>query len=215
MTSLLRPVIWNGNQFDNWKWWFHYIRHLNIEPWFYCGWSDVIMIRAQWEFSYQHPAPGGRVPSPTEGNQGSNDRLLINSPAVKFVLCVSFGMSIRSGKPVADLRGAWGTHAPPRHPNSFNFMQFLGELGKIVCSRPPPPPPWRVHAPLGEILDPSLETFSVHFPKNTLWSDWMGANVWLNLLLLLLMILQRNLPVTTECFKTQARKRTQFWLVRN
>ena len=30
---------------------------------------------------------------------------------------------------------------------------FLGEFGKIVCSRPP----WRVHAPpLGEILDPSL-----------------------------------------------------------
>ena len=41
--------------------------------------------------------------------------------------------------------GAWRTHAPPpRHPNSFNFMQFLGEFGKIVCSRPPP---WRVHAP--------------------------------------------------------------------
>ena len=38
------------------------------------------------------------------------------------------------------------TPPPPRRPNSFNFMQFLGEFGKIVCSRPPPlggftPPP--------------------------------------------------------------------------
>ena len=36
------------------------------------------------------------------------------------------------------------TPHPPWRPNSFNFMQFLGEFGKIVCSRPPP---WRVHAP--------------------------------------------------------------------
>ena len=38
---------------------------------------------------------------------------------------------------MADLRGARG-------PNSFNFMQFLGKFGKIVCWRPPgklaPPP---------------------------------------------------------------------------
>ena len=33
--------------------------------------------------------------------------------------------------------------APPRGPNSFNFMQFLGKFGKIVCWRPP----WRVGAP--------------------------------------------------------------------
>ena len=36
---------------------------------------------------------------------------------------------------MADLRGG---------PNSFNFMQFLGKFGKIVCWRPPgelaPPP---------------------------------------------------------------------------
>ena len=34
--------------------------------------------------------------------------------------------------------------APPRGPNSFNFVQFLGKFGKIVCWRPPgelaPPP---------------------------------------------------------------------------
>ena len=35
-------------------------------------------------------------------------------------------------------------HTPPRGPNSFNFMQFLGKFGKIICWRPPgelaPPP---------------------------------------------------------------------------
>ena len=28
------------------------------------------------------------------------------------------------------------TRAPPQGPNSFNFMQFLGKFGKIVCWRP-------------------------------------------------------------------------------
>ena len=37
-------------------------------------------------------------------------------------------------------------------PNSFNFMQFLGKFGKIVCWRPLES--WRPH--LGEILDPLL-----------------------------------------------------------
>ena len=50
--------------------------------------------------------------------------------------------------------GREGRTPPPLRPNSFNFMQFLGEFGKIACSRPPlggfTPPP------LGEILDPSL-----------------------------------------------------------
>ena len=44
---------------------------------------------------------------------------------------------------VADLRGG----VPPGGSNSFNFMQFLGKYGKIVCWCPPPPgelvpPPW-------------------------------------------------------------------------
>ena len=43
----------------------------------------------------------------------------------------------------AGSRGRKG-RAPRRDPNSFNFMQFLGNLGKIVCWRPPgelvPPP---------------------------------------------------------------------------
>ena len=45
---------------------------------------------------------------------------------------------------VADLRGAQGICAPPGGPNSFNFMQFMGKFGKIICWRPPgelaPPP---------------------------------------------------------------------------
>ena len=42
--------------------------------------------------------------------------------------------------------GREGRTPPPLRPNSFNFMQFLGEFGKIACSRPPlggfTPPPW-------------------------------------------------------------------------
>ena len=43
-------------------------------------------------------------------------------------------------------------------PNSFNFMQFLGKYGKIVCWRPPPPGSWRPL--LGEILDLPLSAQS-------------------------------------------------------
>ena len=44
---------------------------------------------------------------------------------------------------VVNLRGAQGM-CTPWGPNSFDFMQFLGKFGKIVCWRPPgdlaPPP---------------------------------------------------------------------------
>ena len=44
-------------------------------------------------------------------------------------------------------RGGAGARPPPsKRPNSFNFMQFSGKFGKIVCWRPPPgqlAPPWR------------------------------------------------------------------------
>ena len=50
---------------------------------------------------------------------------------------------------LADLRGREGR---PPGPNSFNFMQFLGKFGKIICWRPLEG--WRPH--LGEILDPPL-----------------------------------------------------------
>ena len=46
--------------------------------------------------------------------------------------------------PVADLHSKILDARPPGGPNSFNFMQFLGIFGKIVCWRPPgelaPPP---------------------------------------------------------------------------
>ena len=51
---------------------------------------------------------------------------------------------------VADLGNA--RDAPPG-PNSFNFMQFLGKFGKIVCWRPLEG--WRPN--LGEILDSPLD----------------------------------------------------------
>ena len=39
----------------------------------------------------------------------------------------------------------------PEGPNYFNFMQFLGNFGKILCWRPLPEKDWSPH--LGEILD--------------------------------------------------------------
>ena len=57
---------------------------------------------------------------------------------------VQITVEISYPKAVADLRGARGTLAPPPPgPNSFNFMQFLGKFGKIVCWRTP----WGVGAP--------------------------------------------------------------------
>ena len=46
----------------------------------------------------------------------------------------------------------------PGGPNSFNFMQFLGNFGKIVFWRPPPES-WRTL--LWEILDPPLRAHGV------------------------------------------------------
>ena len=62
-----------------------------------------------------------------------------------YIVITSYSFSKITKYPVADLRGARGTRAPPGGPNSFNFMQFLGKFGKIVCWRPPgelAPPPW-------------------------------------------------------------------------
>ena len=47
--------------------------------------------------------------------------------------------------PVADLHSKiLDAHPPPGGPSSFNFMQFWGNFGKIVCCPPPgdlaPPP---------------------------------------------------------------------------
>ena len=59
-------------------------------------------------------------------------------------------------KPVADLRGGTRDVRPPGGPNSFNFMQFWGKYGKIVCWCPL----GSLRPLLGEILDPPLETAS-------------------------------------------------------
>ena len=52
-------------------------------------------------------------------------------------VCMHRG-NVHAQKAVADLRGG------ARDANSFNFMQFSGKYGKIVCWRPPgelvPPP---------------------------------------------------------------------------
>ena len=52
---------------------------------------------------------------------------------------------------MADLRGHEG-RAPPGGPNSFKFMQFLENFGKIVCCLPH----GELAPHLGEILDQPL-----------------------------------------------------------
>ena len=54
---------------------------------------------------------------------------------------------------VADLYSKILDPSPHRGPNSFNFMQFLGKFGKIVCCCPPPPEGFR---PTSEKSDPPL-----------------------------------------------------------
>ena len=64
---------------------------------------------------------------------------------------------------------------PDPGPYSFNFMQFLGKFGKIVCWRPPPPPLGELAPDLEEILDPPLCTdFSQGVPHHP---DREGVNL--------------------------------------
>ena len=60
------------------------------------------------------------------------------------IYAAAFGGHLFYDLSVADLRGgARDARAPG--PNSFNFMQFLGKFGKIICWRPLgelAPPPW-------------------------------------------------------------------------
>ena len=53
---------------------------------------------------------------------------------------------------IGGFKGAQG--CAPRRSNSFDFMQFSGKFGKIVCWRPPP----QKVPNIGEILDPPLLT---------------------------------------------------------
>ena len=73
---------------------------------------------------------------------------------------------ITSGGSKGGREGRAPTPLPPRGPNYFNFMQFLGNFGKIICWRPPGS--WRPL--LGEILDPPLIT--VCFQKHECQFDF-------------------------------------------
>ena len=61
---------------------------------------------------------------------------------INYIACVNFSGGSKEGARDA-----------PQGPNSFNFLQFWGKFGKIVCWRPPPGS-WRPL--LEEILDPPL-----------------------------------------------------------
>ena len=79
-------------------------------------------------------------------------------------------------------------YSPAGGPNSFNFMQFLGKFGKIVCWRPLEG--WRPQ--LGEILDPPLDTLEncmiilirtwFRFAKGVDLTIWFGVcfRAWMN-----------------------------------
>ena len=91
---------------------------------------------------------------------------------------------------VADLGGCEG-RAPPGGQNSFNFMQFLGNFGKIVCWTPSPGS-W--HPLLGENLDPPLPveelfvntTVHIHCPQNTPLKRSLNFNHFLPISLIII-----------------------------
>ena len=97
---------------------------------------------------------------------------------VPVSVSVSVNTTVGGANPTIGTRSAL---PPPPGPNSFNFMQFLGKFGKIICLRlhggfatPPPHPPgksWIHHCP--------------HFPKNpwklrNIWSVWSRRFPWIN-----------------------------------
>ena len=57
--------------------------------------------------------------------------LLLNSHGLYHFLCDFNELSLIL--PVADLKGGARDTCPPGGPISFNFMQFLGKFGKILC----------------------------------------------------------------------------------
>ena len=68
---------------------------------------------------------------------------------------------------------------PPGRQNSFNFMRYLGEFGKIVCSFPL----LKGSCPhLVEILDPPLKSMSLLYPFLARWGQVLGQGQhWLRL----------------------------------
>ena len=71
--------------------------------------------------------------------------------------------------------------APPGGPNSFNFMQFLGKFGKIVCWRPPgelAPPPRGNPGSATDIIQHKLNT-NINLFK-TWWEIMIAENLTVN-----------------------------------
>ena len=63
-------------------------------------------------------------------------------PLSRLMSLISYGNNYAA--PLSGGSKGGARDAPPRDPNSFNFMQFLEKLGKIIC--------WRPH--LGELAPP-------------------------------------------------------------
>ena len=85
-------------------------------------------------------------------SQGGFLHLCSSSPACNRFLRFTSGATF-AALLVANVASGGSTELnfgyPPRGPNSINFMQFLGNFGKIVCWWPPGG--WHSH--LWEILD--------------------------------------------------------------
>ena len=125
----------------------------------------------------------------------NNIKLRFESVEIFTVLRFFFTIFISGSK------GGRQGRAPPISPNLFNFMQFLGKIGKN--NRLVPPPLQLVH-PLWEILDPSLilfyhlllssfqsiiscdpcdEVFKLWNLKSTLRKDWTALTRIFHLIL--------------------------------
>ena len=71
------------------------------------------------------------------------DKHLVDSPTTVSVFCWHWYVRDKYptnysllNQPSGGSKGGGARDAPPRGPNSFNFMQFLGNFGKIICWRP-------------------------------------------------------------------------------
>ena len=89
-------------------------------------WEDTTLGR-------HHPPQAGTIP-PQETATAADDTHPTGMHYCAFS-CVWLSRRIRCDHSVVDLGGVRDTHTPGG-PNSFNFMQFLGKFGKIVCWRP-------------------------------------------------------------------------------
>ena len=111
----------------------------------------------------RHPSPGADTP------RTRHPPLLDRHTPVNILPCPKLRLRAVIKSKCIEVYEQWRIYivkfwlrAPPGGPNSFNFMQFLGNFGEIVCWRPPGS--WRPL--LGEILDPPLmRTFAPRSSK--------------------------------------------------